>query len=452
MVFGMRLQSSLEVDGYIQKKKKSPETAVTQAIDHVKSKYYGDYDSQEVTDHVLNAYLGSLDRHSRYFHKSQHTQYRNFVSGKYEGLGFEFMTGNASLYVSRVLKDSPAEKSGFYAGDKVLTIRNTPITGEYVNLDSIQVLCNSSPGDTIQFQINRLGSQEVRSLDVIVGSVKIPVVRAIPVKDEKILYVDIQRFTNDVYQDFMEETEPYLQNGEYDLIIDVRGNPGGTLEETVKIINQFFKESDQPLLSTIYRGGRKREFESTGRTFISVNEIVVLIDDESASSSEIVAGVLQDLDKAVIIGLPSYGKGSIQQNYMLSNGGSIQLTIGAYMLPGGRLIGSRHDSLNIWPDIEINEMRCLDSIPTRFIAQSAEDLIMTRLDIFGAMPDRADQIEEFLPEIRNAIKDLGISESCLEYVAQQLVFEIWRETSHEDEALDQKGADMAISRAIEILQ
>ena len=452
MIVGMRLQSSLEFDGYIKKKEKTPENAVTQAVKHVRSKYYGDYDAEYVTDKVLNTYLGSLDKHSRYFLKSQHTQYRNFLSGKYEGLGFEFMTGDSSLYVSKVLSKSPAEESGFTPGDEVVAIRGTEISGDYLSLDSIQILCDSELGDTIAFEIRRFGSDKTTMLDVIAGSVKIPVVRTIPIKDHDIIYVDIERFTNDVYKDFMESTEEYLQGDEKDLIIDVRGNPGGTLEETIKIINQFVRDAEVRLLSTVYRNDRKRHFESTGRTFLSVDDMVVLIDDESASSSEIVAGVLQDLDRAKIIGLPSYGKGSIQQNYMLSNGGSLQLTIGAYVLPGGRVIGSREDSLNIWPDIEISEMQCLDSIPGYFVAARAEDLIVSNLDLFTMSDDKKSKINGFQASIEAMVNELGLSPSCEAYLLQELNFEIWKKTAKNKESIDLELVDAVLSEAIDQLK
>ena len=160
-------------------------------------------------------------------------------------------------------------------------------------------------------------------------------------------YLKIGTFYTDVFREVMQTMERVGRDMAVidDWIIDLRGNPGGVLEETIKLLNQIFYDQDIPLINTLGTQGVVRSYTSTGRSFLRIGRIVILCDSASASASEIVAGVLQDHDRAVLIGSDTYGKGYIQQVFDLSNSGALRLTTGAYQLPGGRRIGIGQDTI-----------------------------------------------------------------------------------------------------------
>lgn len=152
-------------------------------------------------------------------------------------------------------------------------------------------------------------------------------------------YIRINRFSAKTYKEFMDELENLVQKEQMkDLIIDVRQNPGGYLKEAVNILSQLFDEKDQLLVYTEGKNAPRAEYHTTGKPFYPVSNIVVLVDDGSASASEIVAGALQDHDRGIIIGTETYGKGLVQEQYALSNGGALRLTVARYYTPSGRLI------------------------------------------------------------------------------------------------------------------
>jgi carboxyl-terminal processing protease len=152
-------------------------------------------------------------------------------------------------------------------------------------------------------------------------------------------YIRISNFNARTYKEFMDQIERLTQKeGMKDLIIDVRQNPGGYLKEAVNILSQLFKEKDQLLVYTEGQHAARTEYRTTGKPFYPVENLVVLVDEGSASASEILAGALQDQDRAIIVGTPTFGKGLVQEQYALSNGGALRLTIARYYTPSGRLI------------------------------------------------------------------------------------------------------------------
>jgi carboxyl-terminal processing protease len=152
-------------------------------------------------------------------------------------------------------------------------------------------------------------------------------------------YIKVNRFAENTYREFMEKLDPMVEKqGMKDLVIDLRGNPGGYLQKAIDILNQCFKDKDKLLLFTEGKNSKKQEYKTNGQAFYTINNISVLIDEGSASASEIVAGALQDWDRAKIIGRRSFGKGLVQEQYPLSNGGALRLTIARYYTPSGRCI------------------------------------------------------------------------------------------------------------------
>jgi len=341
MVFGMRLQKSLEYDGVLTRVDEAPEQSIVEALQHIKSKFYGDVSYPEFTDAVLSQMVTELDPYSHYFPKAKDDDYNRYVNGLYEGIGIEYMSYNDSLFVSTIIPGGPASETQISRGDVLLMIDSIDIQQKEITLDSITKLSNRNYGDDISLTVWHRESDETQTYPLTVSSVSLPLVKSFVLEDNSdVAYIRIKRFYKGVFRDFMDEIDGYHMDSVdvKHLIVDLRGNLGGVVDETIKLLNQFFTEKEVVLLSTVDNAQQKQDYNSNGRTFMDLGRVVVLIDERSASASEIMAAVLQDHDRAIVIGSNSYGKGVIQQNYNLSNDGSINLTIGAYRLPSGRFI------------------------------------------------------------------------------------------------------------------
>jgi len=300
----------------------------------------------------------------------------------------------------------------------------------------------------------------LKQVSVTVSEVEVPLINHYVVTAEdsaSVSIVRIKRFYEDVYRDFMQALEDQKTMG-YNathLIIDLRDNPGGIVEETVKILNQLIPEKQKLLLSTNKKSGRAKEYLSNGRTFLDIERIVIICNEASASASEILAGVLQDYDRGVVIGLPSYGKGLIQQNYDLSNDGSINLSIGEYILPSGRHIhpssmtDSTYQSL-----VNTRSLSAGRGVPPDVLL---EDCVM-RL----ALGDHAKQLtirhdlwtkEDLSSEDRRSIitSDILSNENCVEARGRQLWWEIVSATLEPGDQVDLTDLDTALSLASELI-
>lgn len=198
-------------------------------------------------------------------------------------------------------------------------------------------MLKKSPGSTVKLEILR--NTQTIPITLVVGEVEVKTVKSVLLKDINTVLIKIDRFGENTYREFMDEVERHFtKNNAKHLILDLRDNPGGFLPEATNILCQIFAEKDRLLLFTEGRSNKKNEYKTNGKRFFDIDQVVVLVDENSASASEIVAGAIQDWDRGVIIGRRSYGKGLVQEQYNLTNGGAIRLTVARYYTPSGRSI------------------------------------------------------------------------------------------------------------------
>ncbi len=339
VILGMRLQQTLGTDSMVEVIKPTPETSIKEALNHIKSKFYGDLDYIKFSDKVLSDMVEELDDYSHYFPAAKDADYNRYIKGLYEGIGIEYAAFQDTVYITSVIPDSPADQYSIERGDVLLRIDDIDIYD--INLDSVRFLISQDVGDSIDISIYHHQDDKIGVYRIVVDNVSVPLVKSYVFGNKPdVAYIRISRFYKGVFRDFMDELDHFQRDSIdiKDLIIDLRGNLGGVVDETIKLLNQFFKDKDLTLLSTINNVDDTQIYKSNGRNFLDIDRIVVVIDERSASASEILAAVLQDYDRAVIMGANSFGKGVIQQNYSLSNNGSLNLTVGAYILPSGRKI------------------------------------------------------------------------------------------------------------------
>src|SRR5690606_1334631 len=203
-------------------------------------------------------------------------------------------------------------------------------------------------GSRVRLDIRPMLQDTQYTVEVVRDEIQVPSVLAGYLIEPEVAYIRVQRFGPRTYKEFMDEWERlYTDLGARHLILDLRDNPGGYLKEAVNMLSQIITEEGRVLVYTKGKNDERQEYKSTGKIFFPVEHIAVLINETSASASEIIAGCIQDLDRVVIIGTRSFGKGLVHEQFALSNGGTLRLTVSRYFTPSGRLIQKSYDSLSV---------------------------------------------------------------------------------------------------------
>lgn len=310
---------------------------IEELIRFIDSKYVEKINSEELIDEAVNALFSKLDPHSVYLSPSEVIDATDQMDGAYNGIGIENFFIDDTVNISGIIENSPAQKSGLKVFDKILTIDGNSVAGQSLDYSDIRVKLRKTAGTNVALQVLRAG--KTFDFNIKVDEVPIKTVTSTLIPEIKTALIRIERFGSNTYKEFMEEVEKHFKDKQAEhLILDLRDNPGGYLPEATNILCQIFEEKDKLLLYTEGRNSKKNEYKSNGKRFFPIEKVVVLIDENSASASEIVAGAIQDWDRGIIVGRRSYGKGLVQEQYDLNNGGAVRLTVARYYTPSGRSI------------------------------------------------------------------------------------------------------------------
>ena len=318
---------------------------VEEIIRFLETKYVGQVASDELVEKAIKAIMEGLDPHTHYFPPDQVDELEEKTMGHYVGIGVEVMFIEDSLVVLYPKKNSPAEKAGIMPGDHIISINEQAIPDDSLDHKEIIDLIKGSKGSRLKLRVKPMLENTIKTIHIVREEIKVPSVIAAYMLDSTVAYIRISRFTNSTYREFMDQWERMVtkENAEH-LVIDLRDNPGGYLREAVNILSQLFEEEGKVLVYTEGKNHERNEYKSTGKVFFPVGKVGVLINEYSASASEIIAGCMQDQDRGIIIGTRSYGKGLVQEQYELSNGGTLRLTVSKYYTPSGRLIQKAYDT------------------------------------------------------------------------------------------------------------
>lgn len=341
MYIGLQLQNGLPNSSLILKSEDFQEGKigkVEEIIRFIDSKYISEIAENDILENALKSILSDLDPHSVYISPNQLSKIKEEMGGKYVGIGIETIFLKDSLYIIKVIKDSPADIAGLQLFDVVESINNNAVLDNGLTHADVEK-CIGNVKMTHLKICKRNGKRVKENVTVEHGEIELPSIDlAYPISDS-IGYIRITKFSSHVYKEFMEKLEALAQDKDFlHLVIDLRDNPGGYLPEATNILSQLFSEKDRLLVYTQGRDGSKTEYKSTGRPFFDVRKIAVLVDHGSASGSEIIAGAVQDWDRGVIVGDTTYGKGLVQEQFALENGGALRLTVAKYFTPTGRCI------------------------------------------------------------------------------------------------------------------
>ena len=310
---------------------------VEELIRFIDSKYIDTINSDVLIDEAVNGLFSKLDPHSLYLSPLEVLDATDQMDGAYNGIGIENYFIDDTVNISKVLPQSPAEKAGLKIFDKIISIDDKVVSGQKMEYSTIREMLRKEEGKVVAVKILRKG--KILEFKITVAEVPVKTVVSALLPDINTAWIRIDRFGSNTYKEFMEEVEKQFgEKKAKHLILDLRDNPGGYLPEATNILCQIFEEKDRLLLFTEGRNSKRNEYKSNGKRFFPIEKVIVLIDENSASASEIIAGAIQDWDRGIIVGRRSYGKGLVQEQYDLNNGGAIRLTVARYFTPSGRSI------------------------------------------------------------------------------------------------------------------
>ena len=299
--------------------------------------YVEDVDEKKIVEQAIKGMLEELDPHSTYLTAEENDKSNETLMGSFEGIGVQFNMVEDTLFIVQPIPDGPSEKVGIMAGDRIVTVNDTAIAGVKMSQESIMKRLRGPKGTKVDLGINRRGVDEL--LHFIVTRDKIPVntVDAAYMIRPGVGYIKVSSFGATTVDEFEEKLDALRHEGAQSLILDLQGNGGGLLMAAVGLANEFLGR-DQMVVYTEGRRQPKSGYMADGRGRFRDGKLVVLIDEYSASASEIVSGAVQDWDRATIVGRRSFGKGLVQRPIEFHDGSLIRLTVAKYYTPVGRCI------------------------------------------------------------------------------------------------------------------
>ena len=302
--------------------------------------YVDTVDMQTLVEDAMPQILGELDPHSAYISALEAEEADEDLKGSFSGIGISFTMQRDTVNVMSVIKGGPSEKIGILAGDRIVTADTTNLVG----MQDTQVMkhLKGEKGTQVRIGIVRHGTPEPIYFDVVRGDIPITSVDAAYIIDDSIGYLRLKNFGEHTYQEFIIAMARLRVSGMEQLIIDLRGNRGGYMHVPIQIANEFLSRG-QLIVYTEGRKSPREEFRSNGRGAFQKLPLVILIDEGSASSSEILAGAIQDNDRGTLVGRRSFGKGLVQQPMNFRDGSVVRLTVARYYTPSGRCIQKHYD-------------------------------------------------------------------------------------------------------------
>ena len=300
-------------------------------------KYYvEEVDTQKLVESAINGMLNELDPHSVYIPPEQFTQVEESFRGDFEGIGIEYQVVNDTLTVVSAITGGPSEALGIMSGDRIIKIDNKDVIG--ITNDGVRKKLRGKAGSEVKVTISRVGLSKPIEYNIVRDKIPLYSVDAHFMMDETTGYVSVSRFSETTYNELVEALNDLNNKGMKQIVLDLRGNPGGYLNQAVKISDLFISGKKK----IVYTEGRRKEFDeeyfaSEPSKFENI-PLIVLINRGSASASEIVSGALQDWDRGLVVGETSFGKGLVQRQFELPDNSALRLTISKYFTPSGRLI------------------------------------------------------------------------------------------------------------------
>ncbi|MEP7144875.1 MAG: S41 family peptidase [Ferruginibacter sp.] len=332
MLIGYRLRDTQPGKNFFSFEKPRP---LQEVLNLIQNKYVDDVKMSALSDTAIIAALHTLDPHSVFIPAEELQSVNEDIAGNFFGIGIEFNIFDDTLHVLNVIPDGPSFKAGIQIGDKFIKVNDSALAGKKITTDQVRKLLRGDLGTKALVTILRKGVQ--LNFTIVRGIIPISSVDASYIIGNGIGYIKLNKFSQVTYREFMQALEGLQKQGLTKLILDLRGNGGGVLDEASAIADEFLA-GDKLITYTEGKHMPKREYRCQREGLFEKGELVILSDEGTASASEILMGALQDWDRATIIGRRSFGKGLVQEQYDLSDGSALRLTVARYYTPIGRSI------------------------------------------------------------------------------------------------------------------
>jgi carboxyl-terminal processing protease len=339
----------------------SNEAKIKRLINYINYDYVDKVNTDSLLDDAITTMLAKLDPHSVYIPKDELQRVTESMQGKFAGIGVSFIVHDDSVAVSSVIKGGPSEKAGIKAGDRIIVansdtlfgksllkkagiaeIERGTIEGNRKMSDAVMKALKGEPDTKVNVLVYRRSTNQKLKFPITRGDVSITSVSAHYMISNRLGYIKVDRFARTTYQEFKKALDELIGKGMTSLALDLRGNPGGYMDIANMIVDEFLADGKLIVFTKNKNGAVDKSF-STDKGDFEYGKIFVLIDQNSASASEIVAGALQDNDKGTIVGRRSFGKGLVQQEMELGDGSAVRLTTARYYTPTGRSIQKPYD-------------------------------------------------------------------------------------------------------------
>lgn len=338
MVIGMWLGYQLRANttGSTSFISNTKSNSLQEVLNLIQNNYVDSLSMDSLKIDAINEILSHLDPHSIYIPAKELRTVNEEMRGNFQGIGVEFQIFNDTVNVTNVIPGGPSEKAGMLTGDKFITVQDSvKVAGVKITADAIRNLLRGPAGSTVKVSVLR--DHSLKEINIKRGTIPLPSVDAAYIIAPETGYIHINKFSETTYVEFMQAMEKLQTAGMKKLILDLRGNGGGILQQATNIADEFL--DDEKMI--VYTKGAKidnMEIRAGKEGVFETGQLTVLVDETSASASEVLSGALQDWDRATIIGRRTFGKGLVQQQYLLSDGGALRLTVARYYTPLGRNI------------------------------------------------------------------------------------------------------------------
>jgi len=323
----------------------SKKDKLNRLIDYIDYEYVDDIDTDSIVDVTVNNILNKLDPHSVYIPKEEMTQVSESMKGDFVGIGINFYPYKDTISVIRTIKDGPSYKKGIEAGDRILIADNDTLFGKDLNNDDIVEKLKGKQGSIVKLEVYRKKENRTFTVNLKRDIVPIKSVQAYFMMTDDMGYIKVNRFAETTFKEFKAALKSLQKQGARKLTLDLRDNPGGYLGIAEQMADEFLKDG-KLILFTKNKKGKIDKIFATDEGSFEDKEVYVLINERSASASEIIAGALQDNDLGTIVGRRSFGKGLVQREMELGDGSAVRLTVSRYYTPTGRSIQRTYENGN----------------------------------------------------------------------------------------------------------
>ncbi len=337
MFLGIKFQDEIHALGF-----RTKVSSMEQVMRLIEKKYVDTVDLHTIEQSTIEDLLSKLDPHSVYIPADEFQRVNEQLEGNFEGIGIEFYLLNDTIYVVSAISGGPSEQLGIKSGDKIIKVDGKVVAGKKIANSDVTKMLRGEGGSKVKVSIKRNNKPELLDFEITRGTIPLNSVDVAYMPSNDVGYIKVSSFGSTTYDEFFEGLKKLKSEGMKSLILDLRGNPGGYLNTAIMIADELLGDKKLIVYTEGKASPKKEEFATEAGNFEN-GKLIVLIDEGSASASEIVAGAVQDWDRGIIVGRRSFGKGLVQEQAILADGSRLRLTIARYYTPTGRCIQKPYD-------------------------------------------------------------------------------------------------------------